>query len=172
MELLQPSKTTTLMKTSERKMKIREYASDDYKVCKEIISESTSQINEEYSDEELEHLEEVIPDMVTGFAEKERFSFYIAEKPEEVVGVAGYNLNGKIAGIFIHPDHQREGIGRRLMQEMETKAKEEEDIQEFVASASLTAEKFYEKLGFQKIKKKDSEMDGKDIPVYKMEKEL
>lgn len=152
-------------------MRIREYNSDDYEVCKRIIKDSTSQINEEYSDEELEHLEEVIPDMVAGFAEKEGFNFYVAERNDEVMGVAGYHSKGEIAGVFIHPDHQREGIGEKLMKELERKASEE-DIQKLEVSSSLTAEKFYEKLGFQKIKKKDSDIEGKDIPVYKMEKEL
>lgn len=152
-------------------MKIREYNFDDYEVCKRIIKHSTAQINEKYSDEELEHLEEVIPEMVADFTEKEGFNFYVAEKNDEVVGVAGYHSKGKISGVFIHPDYQREGIGKKLMKELGRKPSKE-GIQSLEVSSSLTAEKFYKKFGFQKLRKKDSDIEGKDIPVYKMEKKL
>lgn len=105
-----------------------------------------------YSREELEHLEQVIPDMVAGFAEKDDFEFYVAEKETKLVGVAGFHLKGEIASIFIHPDHQREGIGRKLMQKIDREA-EKEGVEELEVPASLTARKFYEKLGFQMIGK-------------------
>lgn len=152
-------------------MKIREYESKDYETCRRIIGNSTAQINEKYSDEELKHLQEVIPDMVVGFAEKEGFDFYIASKNGEIVGVAGYHLKGEVAGVFVSPDHQRQGIGERMMEEIEGKASDQ-GIQKLEVLSSLTAKKFYDKLGFQELKKKYTDMDGKDIPVYKMEKEL
>ena len=156
---------------SEANLDIRGYEGSDFDRCKEIIHESTSNIDEEYSEEELEHLEREIPDLVIGFAEDEEFEYYVAEKNNEIVGIAGYHPWGKISGIFVEPEHQKEGIGKQLIQKIEREAKKE-SIDKLKVSASLTAKRFYGKLGYQTVKKKDSEIEGKEIPVYKMEKSL
>jgi putative acetyltransferase len=171
LSVLEVTKNQKQKGLSMSKLKIREYSSEDFEECREVIEKSTSSIENEYSSEDLEHLEEVIPDMVTGFAEKDDFKFYVAKKENELVGVAGFHPKGEIAGIFIHPDHQREGIGRKLMQKIDKKA-EKEGVEEIEVSASLTAKEFYEKLGFEMIEETESEMEGKNIPIYKMKKKL
>ncbi|MFB6115494.1 MAG: GNAT family N-acetyltransferase [Candidatus Nanohalobium sp.] len=149
---------------------IREYASEDFEECREIIEKATSSIDTKYSSEELEHLEQAVPDMVAELAEKDEFKFYVAEN-ETITGVAGFHPKGKIAGIFIHPDHQREGIGRKLMQKIDNEA-EKEGVEELEVSASITAKEFYEKFGFKTIEETESEIEGKYIPIYKMKKKL
>lgn len=150
-------------------MNNRDYEGSDSEKCKEIIRESTSKIDEEYTEEELKHLEQEIPDLVIGFAEDEEFEYYVAEKNNEIVGIAGYHPWGKISGIFVEPEHQKEGIAKQLIQKIEREAKKESK-DKLNVSASLTTERFYGKLGYQTVKKKDSEIEGKEIPVYKTEK--
>ena len=68
-----------------------------------------------------------------------------------LVGDGAYILHH--AGISVHPDFQRKGIGRKLMEMAVTFAKETEvgsgeDFGEFTLFANIGSDVFYEKLGF------------------------
>jgi GNAT superfamily N-acetyltransferase len=47
----------------------------------------------------------------------EDFHIVVAEKDGEVVGFGGLN-DGLIGWMFVHPDHHRQGIGRRVLREL------------------------------------------------------
>lgn len=153
-------------------MNIRGYASGDVDESRALIETAVSGLEGDYTEDEVEHLKGVIPDMVIGFAEQDEFVFYVAEKDEDLVGIAGFHPEaGKVAGIFVRPENQRQGIGGRLIEEIE-RAAEENGTTKLEVLASLTAEDFYQKLGFETREKVEEEMGGRAITVYVMEKQL
>lgn len=153
-------------------VEIRRYELGDEKECREIIRSSVKTI-EEYGSEKISHLRKVLPDMVTGFASGDDFTFYVAETDDGVIGFAGFEVDtGTIGGIFVNPDRMDEGVGSRLMDRIEQEASEA-GTEELKASASISAREFYEKNGFTVIEKDtDHEIEGEQIAVYRMKKEL
>jgi N-acetylglutamate synthase-like GNAT family acetyltransferase len=58
--------------------------------------------------------------------------------------------NGKLHSLFVDPDRQRNGIGRRLVAYLEQHARRS-GLRELQLSSSLTARPFYAQLGYQDI---------------------
>jgi len=89
-----------------------------------------------------------------------------------MAGVAGFqNESGTVAGIFVEPKHQGEGIGRKLVQRMEEKASKE-GLDQIETLASLEAIDFYKKNGYKVTEEKKQDIEGKDIGIKVMTKKL
>ena len=114
----------------------------------------------------------MIPKMNIEFAEKERYIYYVAEESGEIIGVAGFQKeSGTVAGIFVDPIKQSNGTGSRLMNKIEEKAREE-SLEKMETLASLEAVKFYKKNGYKITDERDQEIEGKDIEIKVMVKNL
>ena len=71
-----------------------------------------------------------------------------------LIGDGAYILHH--AGISVHPDFQRKGVGRKLMEmamafAKETKVGSGDDLGEFTLFANTGADAFFEKLGFSVV---------------------
>lgn len=79
-----------------------------------------------------------------------RRKIFVAVVERRIVGTA--SLDGKaIRTVFVTPDTQKQGVGRRLMAEVERAAREA-GVAVLVVPSSVTAEPFYTKLGFQAMR--------------------
>lgn len=101
-----------------------------------------------------------------------------AEKPDELLaalrnshGLVTARLNGKLVGIgnaisdgylvvyfphmLVHPDHQRQGIGRQMMQSLFGRYR---DFHQLMLTADGDAVHFYESLGFSRA--------GRTVPMW------
>lgn len=152
-------------------MKIRRYQPEDK--IKPVISSAVEDVEPEYySQEQQEHLEEVIPDMNLGFAEKDRYTYFVAVEDGETVGVAGYqNESGTVAGIFVDPELKGSGIGSKLMNKLEEDARSE-GLEEMESLASLEAVDFYKKNDYETVEERKQDIEGKDVGITVMKKEL
>ena len=75
---------------------------------------------------------------------------FVAVLGQQIVGTA--SLDGKmIRSVFVAPNSQGRGIGRRLIAEVERAAREA-GIMALVVPSSVTAEQFYAKLGFKAVR--------------------
>jgi ribosomal protein S18 acetylase RimI-like enzyme len=93
---------------------------------------------------------------------EERFNspieFYIAKENKEILGfsslILGNNLMwgpfGYIDLLMVKPEHRRKGIGKKLVQKMEERVKEEGKLWLYVYPENLHSDsgKFYQALGF------------------------
>jgi GNAT superfamily N-acetyltransferase len=83
--------------------------------------------------------------------------FFVAERAGERLGVGGWSPDSLEAGLawirylFVHPDHVRHGIGRRLLQIAETAAVGA-GRHRFDVWSSLNAVCFYQALGYRRIR--------------------
>ena len=71
----------------------------------------------------------------------------VVEENEEIIGTGGSDEN-RIFGMFVLPEHQGRGLGKRLMTELETRLKSD-GHHIAVLSMSLPSEAFYRGLGYQ-----------------------
>lgn len=152
-------------------MKIRCYQTEDK--IEPLISRAVEDIDpEHYSHEQQRHLEEVIPYMNVEFAEEDRYTYLVALENGEIIGVAGYQSeSGTVAGIFVEPEHKNSGIGSKLLERIEEDA-QSKGLEELETLASLEAVEFYRKNAYEVTEKRKQEIEGKDIEIKVMEKEL
>ena len=73
----------------------------------------------------------------------------VVEENDSILAT-GSLVGAEIAGVFVHPAHQRRGYGKALMLELERRAKEK-GLLEVSLSVSLPSRKFYEHLGYSII---------------------
>lgn len=104
------------------------------------------------------------PEVVTEQIAKRRV--FVASLGEKIIGTAG--LDGDVVrSVFVDPAHQKSGIGRYLMDVIHTTAANA-GIGTVRVPSSITAEKFYAALGYQKIR---DEFHGAERTIV-MEKRL
>ncbi len=104
--------------------------------------------------------------------DKEEIIFGIFNENEEALASVQFkildNLSVKLRQMAVHPEHQKKGLGKSLVQFAEQQVKNL-GYKKIEMHARKTAIPFYEKLGY---KKEGEEFMEVGIPHYKMCKEL
>lgn len=93
----------------------------------------------------------------------------VAEQDGIVVGFASLAYNGYFDMLYVHKDYQRQGIAAALTDIIENEAVLN-GISELTADVSITAKPFFEKKGFEVIRKQSVERKGQILTNYKMRK--
>jgi len=152
---------------------IRKFDMEDmeelHKMIEHTIEESYKWVYSEQVRQVLknQHVDEQIIDR----AENEYVLVAIDPEDEDRIIGTGSLIKCRIFGVYVKSEYQGNGIGIRLMEELEDKAIGN-GIKKLILSASISSKDFYEKLGYKgkpKIIKLDN---GKEYIVYDMEKEL
>ncbi len=103
------------------------------------------------------------PEKMVEVAQKRAFLVAVAEN--QVIGTA--TLEGDYAGsVFVHPAWHHQGVGKRLMQDIETIASKN-GIHQIQLGASITAVEFYVKLGYARGPKSYNEEYGTTFHMAK-----
>ena len=85
-----------------------------------------------------------------------------ADGADGVVGVGGVHLaDGRLLGVFVHPNRVGEGIGRALFEDIETRA-EEAGLGTLTIRSALNAVGFYEAVDFEDVEEA-SESDASGV---------
>lgn len=99
--------------------------------------------------------------------------FLVAERDGAVAGFGDLALDeAEIVGVYVHPDHQRRGVGRALVERLESVARDRgHDALELVAS--LNAVGFYRVLGYERVRPERHETsDGVELDCVRMRARL
>jgi len=142
-----------------------------------IQSESLRErAREHYTGEQLDRLAPPHPDAEaipeTEFA-ADSCRPIVAETDGTVVGWGSVHLDENVlAATFVDPDYAGRGIGRAIVERLETIARRE-GVARLVVPASLNAVGFYEALGFERQRRTDAGTpDAPEIPAVELAKEL
>ena len=96
----------------------------------------------------------------------------MAEKDHHLVGFIAFSLcSTKVLGIYVHPDHTRQGIATQLLQYFERRALGEQRHTLEVLS-SLTAVALYQSQGYVSVQKTQIDALGISVPCLLMEKNM
>ena len=100
-----------------------------------------------YSENELEAWTGVLkPSRYT--ADIGNRTFLVAKDRENIVGFGRLNLeNGKIEAVYVCPDHNRQGIGRKILNALE-RAAQDSNLATLYLWAALNAIPFYRSQGY------------------------
>ncbi len=95
----------------------------------------------------------------------------VAEQDGQLIATA--SLDGaEIFAVFVDPDHQRRGLGKKLMGLLEGQACKN-GVTKTVLSISLPSRRFYEGLGYQVVEERSRDLgDGQKLTFWKAEKQV
>lgn len=95
----------------------------------------------------------------------------VVETQGKIVGT-GSVIGDTVLRVFIDPDHQKQGLGRVIMNELEKRA-EANGVKILQLRALANARKFYESLGYSTVDRGLVEVDNdRHLEYYQMEKKL
>ncbi|HLL13910.1 MAG TPA: GNAT family N-acetyltransferase [Pyrinomonadaceae bacterium] len=103
----------------------------------------------------------------------ERKEFYVAEEGAEVIGFGTLNqTNGEVEAVYVHPAAVGRGVGSKLLNTLEERAREG-GLKSLHLCASLNAVEFYERAGFVRLRDTSHRLaNGIEIACVLMSKEL
>lgn len=148
-------------------MEIRRLTTQEIKEVSSLIRKTLIETNSKFYPQKIINFlcNEYSPKNLMGMLEKKEF--FIAINKGKIIGVAGLEKNN-ITSVFILPEYQNKGIGKKLMNMVELRAKEKGFI-EVNLNASINALDFYKYIGYEEGKKVDEENYG---ITYEMKKRL
>jgi predicted N-acetyltransferase YhbS len=132
------------------KCDLRAARDGDAEAVSEVIRSALRETNAgDYPHEVIERLEKSFsPAAVLDLMGKR--NVFVAVSGQGIIGTA--SLDGKVVKtVFVAPDHQGRGVGTRLMAEVERTARNA-GLTTLVVQSSVTAERFYARLGFKAVR--------------------
>lgn len=92
---------------------------------------------------------------------------FVAELEGALVGYADIQDSGYIDHFFVSGRHSRQGIGRSLMEALESEAKHL-GVTELTSDVSRTAQPFFARFGFQIVEQRMPVVRGIEVPNARM----
>ncbi|MEH1832311.1 MAG: GNAT family N-acetyltransferase [Nostoc sp.] len=96
---------------------------------------------------------------------------YVAEEQGKIIGFGELEANGHIDRFYCHQDFQRKGIGKKILEQLELKAKVLK-IEKLFTEASITAKPFFENQNFIVVKQQEVERRDQKLINFVMEKSI
>ncbi|MBW4514251.1 MAG: GNAT family N-acetyltransferase [Timaviella obliquedivisa GSE-PSE-MK23-08B] len=113
----------------------------------------------------------VIPNEVTWLSRYANRVVFVADDSEAIAGFAELEPNGHMDCFYCHHLYQRRGVGRQLYQRLEQEANSLE-LARFFVEVSITAQPFFEQLGFQTLHENQITRNNVVLTNFSMEKYL
>ncbi|MEH2334830.1 GNAT family N-acetyltransferase [Nostoc sp.] len=96
---------------------------------------------------------------------------YVAEEQGKIIGFGELEANGHIGRFYCHKDFQRKGIGKKILEQLESKAKAL-GIEKLFTEASSTAKPFFGSQNFIVVKQQEVERRGQKLINFIIEKKI
>jgi len=96
---------------------------------------------------------------------------FVAVDEEQLCGFGELEVTGHINRFYVHKDYQGKKVGSLIYKNIESKARSLQIPRLFV-EASITAKKFFERMGFINTQEQQVELRGVKFTNYRMEKFL
>jgi putative acetyltransferase len=96
---------------------------------------------------------------------------FVAEIDSVAVGFTILEAGGHLGMLYVHPQHQRQGIAAALLSRVECAARHQ-GLTRLLTESSITARSFFERRGFRMIAPQLVSAGGQEFINYRMEKAL
>lgn len=148
-------------------MQIRKYRSEDCKEIAELFYNTVHTVNtRDYTEEQVNVWATGNVDLdVWGKSFSEHYTV-VAVEDGGIIGFGDIDETGYLDRLYVHKDHQGEGVGTAICDELEQAVQTEK----FVTHASITARPFFERRGYQAVKEQQVARKGVLLTNYVMEK--
>lgn len=153
-------------------MRIRRYSSADISEMAELFYNTVHNVNSrDYTDEQTAVWAPRERDMAEWDSSFLKHDTLVAEDNGVMIGFADMDDTGYLDRLYVHCEHQREGIGTALTAALEERAKSR-GIYHFTVYASITALPFFERMGYSVVFENTVERGGVKMKNYRMEKHI
>ena len=153
-------------------MKLRIYEIADTEEIMKLFYDTVHEVNiHDYTQEQVDAWAPAQMDIdvwIKGLGSK--FT-YVAEEQDKIIGFGELEANGHIDRFYCHKDSQRKGIGKKILEQLESKAKSL-GIAKLFTEASITAKPFFESQNFIVVKQQEVELREQKLINFIMEKSI
>ncbi|MNK89112.1 putative acetyltransferase [compost metagenome] len=144
---------------------IREFIDDDSVIVSNIIRENLINVNiKDYPEKIIKNMSKIFTSEYISLISKVR-KVYVLVESNKIIGTASLDQD-TIYTVFIDIRHHNKGFGRILIDFIERTALDS-GITSLKLPSSITAQGFYEKLGYHALEVIESEDYGRDIIMIK-----
>lgn len=152
---------------------IRKFRMDDAEELSNMIEHTIEESYKWVYPEEVRELfkKENTVEQVMDRSEQNYVLVAVDPEDQDMIVGTGSLLDNKIFGVYVKPEYQGNGLGTRLMEQLEDRAVGN-DVKKLVLSASISSKDFYKKIGYKGEPKINKLEDGKEYIVYEMEKNI
>lgn len=148
-------------------MQLREYEPADCEQMAELFYQTVHSVNaKDYTEEQLNVWATGKVDLHEWDKSFQEHRTIVAVEGDEIVGFGDIDRTGYLDRLFVHKDHQREGIASAICDELERLA----NGKLITTHASITAKPFFQHRGCRVVKKQTVIRYGIDLTNYVMEK--
>ena len=155
------------------KVTVRKFSGEDTASLVSLFHETVHSINsKDYPQEQLDAWAPALPDLKKWRARFKTSKTLVAEFEGKIVGFG--NLENELSTVgllYVHKDHQRQGVATILLKQLEKKLRES-DAKTATAEVSITARPFFERRGYHLVRENRKMLNGKEFLNFIMEKEL
>lgn len=153
-------------------MNVRKAKPADLDEILKLFADTISEVNkQDYSPSQIKAWSSGADDKGRWLRKIDEQYFLVTEEESSITGFASITEKGYLDTMFVHKNHQRKGIARTLITALIDYAREN-DFDDIITDASITARAFFEKYGFEILKKQKVNRKGIEIANYKMKKLL
>ncbi|WP_373535598.1 GNAT family N-acetyltransferase [Microcoleus sp.] len=153
-------------------VKIRNYEIGDTEKIAKLFYDTVHEVNiRDYTTAQVDAWAPADTDIQTWMQSLSSKFTFVAEEGDIIAGFGELEANGHIDRFYCHKDFQRQGVGKLILTQIESKA-QELGLKKLFAEASITARAFFETQGFMVIKKQEVERRGQKLINFVMEKYL
>ena len=149
-------------------MKIRPYRPEDCRALAELFYGTVHTVNaRDYALEQLDAWASGEVDLRAWDGSFRAHTTLVAEAQGQIVGFADMDKRGYLDRLYVHRDHQRQGVAAALCDALEPLAPGR-----VFTHASRTARPFFERRGYRVVRARQVERRGVTLDNYAMEKLL
>lgn len=153
-------------------LKIRPYRPSDLEGLIQLFTTSVRQVaSRDYTAAQIEAWAPLAVNRDQWAARLGAKPTFVAERASEIAGFSDLEADGRIDMMFVHADHQRQGVARALLAHIVLKASEQ-GISSLFTEASLTAKPFFEQQGFVVLEAQDVQLRGQTFRNFRMSRAL
>lgn len=150
-------------------MVIRKYETKDISEILRLFYDTVHNINKaDYNEEQLDVWADGRPDHDQWDRSFHEHYSIIAEESDEIVGFGDVDREGFIDRLFVHMNHQGEGIASAICEELEKNVTSDK----ITVQASVTARPFFEKRGYTVLRQIEVDRKGITLDAFIMAKQL
>ena len=153
-------------------MRVRTYEIGDTQQIVKLFYDTVHQVNiRDYTQAQVDAWAPADMDIESWTKSLSSKFTFVAEEGEKIAGFGELEASGHIDRFYCHQDFQRQGVGRLILKQIESKA-QDLGINKLFTEASITARPFFETQGFIVIRKQEVERRGQKLINFPMEKNI